>query len=358
MKVNYWLCLLALGCALAIAEELPSPRTHAFYYSWYGNPDTDGHWRQWNHAVAARTPEQKHTHVPSEDIGANFYPAIGLYSSKNPKVVATHMQQMKRAGIGVVCTTWWGVKDFSNEALPGLLDAAANAGLTVNIHIEPFAGRNAATTREAIVYLIDRFGDHPGLYHYEGRPMFYVYDSYLTPPEEWATVLAPDGEHTIRGTEYDSVVIGLWVREDDGPKLKAGHFDGYYTYFGINEFTYGSTWKNWPTLAAFANENDMLFIACPGPGYEDRSIRPWNGANFRAREDGAYYDRAMAAAINSEPDFIGISTFNEWHEGTQIEPAVPIVNDLRTYLDYESRDPEWYLDRTRHWLEKWGKREE
>jgi hypothetical protein len=29
------------------------------------------------------------------------------------------------------------------------------------------------------------------------------------------------------------------------------------------------------------------------------------------------------SAINTNPDFIGITSFNEWHEGTQIEPAIP-----------------------------------
>ena len=31
--------------------------------------------------------------------------------------------------------------------------------------------------------------------------------------------------------------------------IKAAKFDGYYTYFAANGFTYGSTWKNWKSLA-------------------------------------------------------------------------------------------------------------
>ena len=50
-------------------------------------------------------------------------------------------------------------------------------------------------------------------------------------------------------------------------------------------------------------------------------MRPWNGANSRGREAGAYYDRSWRAAIESGAARVAVTSFNEWHEGTQIEPA-------------------------------------
>jgi len=331
---------------------------HAFYYSWYGNPETNGEWRQWDHVVMARTKEQEHTCVPPDDIGANFYPAMGLYSSLNPEDVRTHMKQLRRAGVSVVVATWWGRDHYTDKTLEVLFDVAAEEGLKVNFHIEPFGGRNGQTLREALVYLLDKYGEHPALYREPAlgnRPMVYLYDSYLTPAEDWATVLSPEGEHTIRGTEYDTVVIGLWVKgmRVESNFMLTGYFDGVYTYFPIDGFTFGSTMVNWPRIAAWAREHGKVFIPSVGPGYEDRKIRPWNGGNARARENGAYYDRYFEAALDLAPQFISISTFNEWHEGTQIAPAVPKEVEVATYLDYEERDPDWYLDRTRYWLERW-----
>ena len=135
--------------------------------------------------------------------------------------------------------------------------------------------------------------------------------------------------------------------------MREGHFDGFYTYFATEVFTYGSTPANWPTLAEWARGSGKLFIPCVGPGYDDTRIRPWNAENTRPREGGAYYDRAFEAAIDAGPDLIGITSFNEWHEGTQIEPAVPKAIDGFRYEDYRPRAADYYLERTRFWVEQY-----
>ena len=183
--------------------------------------------------------------------------------------------------------------------------------------------------------------------------MFYIYDSYLTKAAEWATILAPEAERTIRGTKYDSIMIGLWVKQHEQRFFLDGHFDGYYTYFATDGFTFGSTLANWSYLATWASEHEMLFIPCVAPGYIDTRIRPWNDGNTRDREQGAYYDRSFGAAIAVKPEIIGITSFNEWHEGTQIEPAVPKTVGDYTYQDYSPREPAWYLDRTAHWVARY-----
>ena len=54
-------------------------------------------------------------------------------------------------------------------------------------------------------------------------------------------------------------------------------------------------------------------------------------------------------AINSGANYVAITSFNEWHEGTQIEPAVPKVSDdgSFTYLDYTPQSPDFYLTETK-----------
>lgn len=353
------LLLLALSQSGQSADEPvdqpPSLQVHAFYYPWYGNPQTDGRYSNWNHPVAVRKGPPKRF-PGGDDIGANFYPELGCYSVNDPAVLEFHMRQLRRARVGVISVSWWGRDSFTDRALPLLFRVAEKYGMRICVHIEPHlgpGGRDAGKVRDVIVYLLDTYGASPSLYRDATRghrPLFYIYDSYLTAAKEWATILAPDGAQTLRGTIHDSVVIGLWVKRDEERFFLEGHFDGLYTYFASDGFTYGSTHGNWKELAAWARAHDKLFIPCVAPGYIDTRIRPWNGRNTRGREIGGYYDRAFDAAIAARPDVIGITSFNEWHEGTQIEPAVPKkVGDFQ-YEDYAPREPTWYLDRTAHWV--------
>ena len=328
-------------------------RVHTFYYGWYANEETDGFEAHWNHRIMG--DEDAEPYPGGQDIGANFYPALGNYSSRDSAVLDEHMGMMRRAGIGVLVASWWGKDSFEDRGLPALLDAAHRHGLQVAFHLEPFPGRNAATTRDALAYLIGNYGDHPACYRPAatgGRPVLYLYDSYLTDAEDWARLLLPGGEISIRGTELDAVMIGLWVGRDEGRFFTGGGFDGYYTYFGSDGFTWGSTATNWNELADFARRNNLIFVPCAGPGYLDTRIRPWNAATARDREAGAYYDRMLSAAIACGPRWIGITSFNEWHEGTQIEPAIAKSIPGFAYEDYSPRDSNYYLKRTRHWVDR------
>lgn len=358
MKTRLLLTALAAASVLPIlssaavqSQPEPSWRTLAFYYPWYGNPETDGRYSNWNHPVAVRN-EPPRSFPGGDDIGANFYPELGCYSVNDPKVLRLHMEQLRRARVGVLCASWWGRGTFTDKALPALLEAAEKAGLLVNFHIEPFPGRSATTTREAISYLAERYGSSPALHRLKShgnKPVFFVYDSYLTLAKDWATVLHRDGTNTIRGTKTDAVVIGLWVKADEERFMLDGGFDGFYTYFATDGFTYGSTVRNWPKLARWAREHDKLFVPCVAPGYIDTRIRPWNNVNTRDRENGRYYDRMWSAALEVSPALVGITSFNEWHEGTQIEPAIPKKIETFTYLDYLPSPPGYYLDRTASW---------
>ena len=109
-------------------------------------------------------------------------------------------------------------------------------------------------------------------------PVYYVYDSYITSAVEWSLMLDPKGtsRHNVRGGPLDGVFLGLLVDYKHRAEIKAGCFDGFYTYFAANGFSHGSSWKNWRSLAKFAKRNGLMFSPSVGPGYVDLSVRPWN----------------------------------------------------------------------------------
>ncbi len=344
------------GCNKANEQLDLSQRVHTFYYPWYGNPEFDGEYIHWRHHLMTYDHVPQHTYPGGDDIGADFYPMDGPYSSHDPAAIRRQMKYLKQAGIGVISVSWLGKDCFEGKGLPLLMDIAAEHDILVNFHIEPVIQKSVQTIREAIVYLTETYGDHPAFYRDPSRnmrSMFYVYDSYLTPVADWAELLSKDGSLTIRGTEYDADVIGLMINASDKEFILDGHFDGFYSYFAVDGFSYSSTTLNWPALTKWAKSSDLLFIPSVGPGYSDLRIRPQNGASQRNRKSGEYYDCMFNKAILADPYIISITSFNEWHEGTQLEPAAPKKTNNFEYIDYQPLEPDFYLDLTSHWIEKW-----
>ena len=69
------------------------------------------------------------------------------------------------------------------------------------------------------------------------------------------------------------------------------------------------------------------------PGYDDFATgRP--DAFARPREDGTYYRACWQGATQSNADWVVITSFNEWLEGTHVEPST-----LYNCLLYTSPSP-------------------
>lgn len=360
---------------LDVTVAAPNYNFHVFYYTWYGNPKFDGKYIHWNHdqlkhwdaKIAGNYPTGKHK--PPEDIGSNFYPELGLYSSRDPSVLEAHMKQLRSASVGVISLSWYppqmsddnGIP--ADDLVPNILDIAHKYDVKVTFHIEPYNNRDDRSLHKDVIYIIDKYGDHPAFYRYKTKtgkslPMFYIYDSYITPSDSWANLLTNTGSHSIRNTKYDGIFVALLVEEKHKFDIQRSGFDGIYTYFATNGFTYGSSHQHWKNLKDFCDSNNMIFIPSVGPGYIDTSIRPWNFKNTRNRVNGKYYETALSAALLVRPNIISITSFNEWHEGTQIEAAVPKKTAEIKYEDYLPQKPNIYLELTRKWSEKYMKERE
>ncbi|MFH4976310.1 hypothetical protein AB6A40_003019 [Gnathostoma spinigerum] len=363
------------------ARNLENPSAlsiHIFYYPWYGSPKFDGgKYYHWNHPYLPNWDKSdqhnypKGNHVPPPDIGSNFYPLLGPYSSRDPLVIEQHMKWISSAGVDVLVISWFppGLADEQghpwDDLIPSLMNVADKHRLKVTFHLEPYSGRNAVSIHRDIKYIIDTYGNHSAFYRLSREqsqkdanvtklPMLYVYDSYLIGDNEWRRLLATDGDLSLRNTVYDIIIIGLIVKENDKYSLLKANFDGIYTYFASEGFTYGSSTSNWPAISAFCRKNSLIFVPSAGPGYNDLRIRPWNGGNVKGRDGGNYYAKQFESAHNSRAHILSITSFNEWHEGTQIEPAVAF-HDNETdfvYIEYE-KGPMQYLHATLDLIKKY-----
>ncbi|CAJ1359318.1 unnamed protein product, partial [Effrenium voratum] len=96
-----------------------------------------------------------------------------------------------------------------------------------------------------------------------------------------------------------------------------------------------------------------IFVPSVGPGYDDTRVRPWNKHNVRDRKQGEYYNRMWGAAIESRPYAVSVTSYNEWGEGTQIEPAKPYKSwGGEKYMGYDPKLSDYYLKETKRWSDR------
>jgi len=350
---------------------LSNTNVHAFFYLWYGIPKIDGQYMHWDHEVLPhwessinqRYPNIGQRHDPfSGNIHSPFYPERNPYSSKDPDVLRSQFYEMKRAGISVAVLSWWGQKSksYSTDTQGVSTDAIMHnilrfadqdpTGIKIALHLEPYPSRTVESVREDIEYIFKNYGNYSSLYRMgDGKPLFYIYDSYHIEPSQWQRLLRSDGDVSVRETDFDAHFIALWLESWHGQDIKEGGFNGAYTYFASDGFSYGSTTSNWNDICHFCYEQGLFCILSVGPGYNDTSIRPWNAHNTKDREEGKYYERMWKKASRAQPTIISITSFNEWGEGTQIEPAREVHASegfSKEYLNYEPDGPYKYIDLT------------
>ena len=324
-----------------------------FYYPWYGSKNHDGRWRHWNNG-GPYSPE-------SGNFSAPFYPSLGPYSSANPKVIDQHMKWIAQAGIGVVIMSWWGKNSFEDKLTRDILNAADDNGLKVAFYIEPYDGgyrqspsdngtRTPRTAKADVKYIIDTYGRHGAFHRVNGRPvfLFFAARTYMGGKQgEWRRVW----NELHDDPNYNPILIAHDVDLDT--RIKAGGWDGGHDY-GCGAAI--QRHKRWPALAAEYAAADKMFHFTVCPGYDKSRWAPGKDPIIR-RENGALYDRLWRAVLNSptRPSAVLINSFNEWHEGSSIEPAIPKSIRGYTYKNYEGvrglsglSASKAYLDRTRY----------
>jgi hypothetical protein len=208
--------------------------------------------------------------------------------------------------------------------MPVLLDTAARYGLAVSAYYEKITGEDSPTRKASAVadfnYLLRQYADHPAWLRANGWPVLFIYGRALQElsPDEWQDVLARVRRENPTGVLF----VAPPTASGDDPM-----FDGLAIY----NVTGGTQHKTPREIREWAHANYPKMVAAAGtgkistvtviPGYDDSQVRPpprpvtdrWGGETYRV-----LWEEAVAA----QPDYVLITSWNEWHEGSEIEPSV------------------------------------
>ncbi len=332
--------VLSLVFATAFAKER---MVFIYYYGWYGNPAYDLQWSHW----------QENQHQPPWDIASSFYPRLGAYSSRDPAVLDLHMKWIAQTNIHALIFSWWGKKDPTNEVAEPLLNAAAKYNLKVAFLIEPYSGRTTKKICDDIEYLTATYGNHPAFLKIArpttfgpnpaARGLFFIYDPDY--PDSQLRTLSD----TVHKSHYDSIVL---FQSTDAGLIEKSHADGIFAYEAVIDVMHF-----YKGIQESVNREGGLFVPCVAPGFNINRLLGEPSPLSRNRKKGDTYDDWWEHTIAADPEFVAVLSFNEWHEGTQIEPAIPVTKIKPRYLSYEKSYDKYgkkaqfsYLRRTERWI--------
>jgi glycoprotein endo-alpha-1,2-mannosidase len=287
----------------------------AFYYGWWGTPRISGEWRHWTDVDPA------HRRIENT---ADF-PSSGAYDSHDPAIVDRQTEMARSAGITGFIVSWWGRGSFEDHGMSLLLDTAACHGLVVSAYYEKIAGADAASRIASASadfdYLLTRYSTHPAWLRAGGSPVLFIFGRALhqLSPAEWQTVLKqvrhdnPDGA-TVIVHSTDAKLVSL--------------FDGASTYniTGQTQHKTPAEIRDWshaayPKMVAAAGPGKISTVTVI-PGYDDTKLDRPPPRPVTERWGGETYRVLWEEAVAAHPDYVLITSWNEWHEGSEIEPSV------------------------------------
>jgi len=295
----------------------------ASYYPWYGTPH--GASRKWFHWEGV-----------SEDSIANsaHYPLLGIYDSQDERLIEAHILLAKYSGIDGFVVSWWGINSFEGRSLEKLIKVAEKHDFKVTIYYESYRPWNPLTNIDQIVnelsYVITKYSNSPAFLKVNGKPVIFIYaiESHERGPEFWLKL-----RRSLEKEVGETYLIG-----DTRSPSYLHVFDGFHTYIELNREAMKNTYifYNTSMRVGLAGQNftestvaimsgnpiniqEKTLFYTVVPGYDDRKVR--SPGNYLDRMNGETYRRFWEDALSSRARCILITSWNELHEGTEIEPT-------------------------------------
>lgn len=319
--------LIALLAAIAFAADFTTPYVLAFYYSWYRTPFYSGFWAHWN--GSGHNPDE-FVEPGRRDIPAAHYPASDVYDSLDPETIARQIEESKEAGINGWIVSWWGKSD---NGVPTILEYLSKnpSDIKISIYYEIVPGCGGSdylcsgvpsvekirAVEDDLLYIIDNFGSHPNFLKFGSRPVIFVYTRAIAQAYfVWHRIISDLRSlraFYISGDSNLTVTDFIIFRDFDQI-----HF--YNPAWQIQKLGFDSLDYCSYVERARARGFDVTLTVIPG--YDDTALTDRPGTFVIDRQDGGLYQALWDISISCKPDWILITSFNEWHEGTEIEPSV------------------------------------
>ncbi|MFO7773020.1 MAG: glycoside hydrolase family 99-like domain-containing protein [Dehalococcoidia bacterium] len=299
----------------------------AYYYPWYSGTT---HW----------------------DEGYKDTPVLGEYNCRDEETINIHIDWATGHGVDAFIMSWWGPYSWEDVTLKNhFLKASLADEMEFCIHYETWGRLEVSVQGEVDLsnqsnrtrliqdfkYLEETYFSDPGYLRIQGRPVVVIY---------LARTFVGDVEGAIselRGAMEEDVYliadIVYWQHPySPRQRMLMGQFDAITSYNmhasveGIDDNFGDKFSQKYAEFLEVAEEIGVGFVPNLMPGFDDSPVRPEdaNPVIVRSPERFEGFCDAVLRCLDPKLNAVFITSFNEWHEYTQIEPD---ENYGTTYLE-------------------------
>jgi hypothetical protein len=335
-----WLGSLRAGTAVTAQSPTPTPARVPplilpHYLPWYEAKPFSPRWG-WHWTMNAFNPDR--LAGGQREIASHYHPLIGPYDSADPAVLEYHALLMRLAGIDGVVADWYGREDYLDYGAvhrntAALARHAARAGLKLAVCYEDQtipklvaagrlpAGERVKHARGEIEWLREHWFREPSYVTLDRRPLLLSFGSDGLTAAEWEQALA------------DLPEPPLYLSEHHRRSAASGAFDWPIPQAGLPaQDAFYREARGWPAAmaVAFPRFHDI---------YAEARVHPSWGRI--ADDDGKTFTATLEKALRSGLPLVQVCTWNDWGEGTMVEPSV----------EFGYRDLEAIQRLRKQWLE-------
>lgn len=302
----------------SIQEQVPSrPLLLAHYMPWYTAKSEHSDWG-WHWTMNHFDPDKVSAGSELPELASHYHPLIGPYDSGDAAVLECQLLQMKLAGIDGVIVDWYGLNDFRDYAslhrnTTQLAAQAARLGMKFVICYEDQtvpalvdAGKVSADDRvkhvaSEIRWMAKHWFSKSSYVRFQEKPLVLSFGQTGLTDEEWSKCLDLLN-HSI-----------AYVSQHKRRSAAVGAFDWPIPLDGIAACKrFRSASADWELAipVAFPRFVDI---------YEEANVhKSWGRVDDR---DGKTFRETLQVALLGKPFIVQIATWNDWGEGTNIEPS-------------------------------------
>jgi glycosyltransferase involved in cell wall biosynthesis len=298
--------------AVRSAPERSRPLVGIQYYVWYGDGFGEAHWND--------NPRSGH-------VGDHPFP--GFYPSEKGQTIEYHFTQFEKMKLDYVILNLHiddkGVNQTELRSIRNLFDIARKRNSQLRFAIQISLYDDDAEQIGATIASIQKlYADRDEYLRVDGKPVLF-----------WFWSSAYDGNRALfesigrTAAGFRNLALSLRLAKGvDESRFTFGFFEGFALYSPLelsSEENWPRVWQNAQDASATANMTYRMVTV--SPGYDDHGLidplREGNPYRIVPRKNGETYARSLefVASLPSAPDFIIVSTYNEYHENTHIEPS-------------------------------------